>query len=128
MLFVLMGIDRPGDGAEVRRRNRAAHLQFVVENEDKFRYGGALLDDTGRMIGSLMMVELGDRAALDRFLTEEPYSRAGLLSPIRSCRRGGWCRSRSPDFSPPSSRARKRGQADSRFSVGQSFRISRAAL
>jgi len=81
MLFVLMGIDRPGDGAEVRRRNRAAHLQFVVENEDKFRYGGALLDEGGRMVGSLMMVELGDRAALDRFLAEEPYSRAGLFEP-----------------------------------------------
>jgi uncharacterized protein len=83
MLFVLTGFDRPGDGAQIRRQNRAAHLQFVVENEDKFRYGGALLDDGGKMIGSLMMVELRDRAALDRFLAEEPYSRAGLFDPYR---------------------------------------------
>ncbi len=81
MLFVLMGFDRPADGAQVRRQNRAAHLQFVVENEDKFRYGGALLDDGGNMVGSLMMVELRDQAALDRFLREEPYSRAGLFEP-----------------------------------------------
>ncbi|HEX3498691.1 MAG TPA: YciI family protein [Stellaceae bacterium] len=81
MLFVLMGMDRPGDGAEVRRRNRAAHLQFVVENEDKFRYGGALLDDNQKMVGSLMMVELPDRQALDAFLKAEPYSRAGLFEP-----------------------------------------------
>jgi uncharacterized protein YciI len=81
MLFVLMGLDRQGDGAEVRRQNRAAHLQFVVENEDKFRYGGALLDDNQKMIGSLMMVELPDRAALDHFLKTEPYSRAGLFEP-----------------------------------------------
>jgi len=81
MLFVLMGLDRPGDGAEVRRQNRADHLQFVVENEDKFRYGGALLDDNQKMVGSLMMVELPDRAALDEFLKTEPYSRAGLFEP-----------------------------------------------
>ena len=81
MLFVLMGMDRPGDGAEVRRRNRAAHLQFVVENESKFRYGGALLDDDQKMVGSLMMVELPDRRALDEFLKTEPYSRAGLFDP-----------------------------------------------
>jgi hypothetical protein len=81
MLFVLMGYDRPGDGAEVRRRSRAAHLRFVVENESVFRYGGALLDDGGRMVGSLMMVELPDRNALDRFLKEEPYSQAGLFAP-----------------------------------------------
>jgi uncharacterized protein YciI len=81
MLFVLMGLDRKGDGAEIRRQNRAAHLQFVVENEDKFRYGGALLDDAQKMVGSLMMVELPDRQALEEFLKTEPYSRAGLFEP-----------------------------------------------
>jgi uncharacterized protein YciI len=47
-----------------------------------FRYGGALLDDDGRMVGSLMMLELADREALDRFLKEGPYSRAGLFDPL----------------------------------------------
>ncbi len=88
MLFVLMGFDRPGDGSEVRRANRLAHLRYVVENETIFRYGGALLDDDAKMVGSLMMVELPDRAALDRFLQEEPYSRARLFDPyiIRATR------------------------------------------
>lgn len=40
-------------GPEIRRKTRAAHLQFVAENEGMFRYGGALLEEQGRMIGSL---------------------------------------------------------------------------
>lgn len=81
MLFVLLGMDRPGDGAAIRAATRAAHLRFVSENMDKFRYGGALLDDSGKMVGSLMMVELPDRQALQQFLQTEPYSRSGLYDP-----------------------------------------------
>ena len=40
-----------------------------------------MLDDDQKMVGSLMMVELPDRAALDEFLRAEPYSRAGLFEP-----------------------------------------------
>lgn len=47
-----------------------------------FRYGGALLDESGRMIGSLMLLDLPDRAALDRCLAEDPYTRAGLYDPL----------------------------------------------
>jgi len=82
MLFVLFGLDRQEGGAAIRRRERAAHLRFVIENEGVFRYGGALLDESGRMMGSLMLVELPDRAALGRFLAAEPYSRAGLFDPL----------------------------------------------
>lgn len=81
MLFVLCGMDKPGVGAQLRRENRAAHLEFVTRNPGVVRTGGALLDDDGAMAGSLMLVELPDRAALDRFLAEEPYSKAGLFEP-----------------------------------------------
>ncbi len=81
MLFVLYGVDRPGDGADVRRANRTAHLQYVVDNTEIFRYASALLDHEEKMVGSLMMIELPDRDALARFLAEEPYSPAGLFEP-----------------------------------------------
>lgn len=81
MLFALFGFDKPGVGAEIRRANRAAHLEFVARDPSIFRYGGALLDESGKMVGSLMLVELPDRAALERFLAEEPYSKAGLFDP-----------------------------------------------
>ena len=43
MLFVIHGQDRPGDGAALRHRVRAAHLRFVLANAGVFRYGGPLL-------------------------------------------------------------------------------------
>jgi len=67
MLFVLIGFDRKDGGADIRRRTRADHLRFVMQNEHVFRYGGALLGDDGKMVGSLMMVELPDRRAARSF-------------------------------------------------------------
>lgn len=40
--------------------------------------GGPLEDDTGRMIGSLLVVEAADRAAAERFFDEDPYAQALL--------------------------------------------------
>ena len=82
MLFVVMGFDRPSDGAEVRRANRAAHLRFLQEHVSTFRYGGALLGEGGKMVGSLMMLDLPDRAALRQFLEGEPYCLARLFEPL----------------------------------------------
>ena len=82
MLFVIHGHDRPGDGAALRRRIRGAHLRFVVAHPGVFRYGGPLLDEQGQTIGSLMLVDLPDRRALDRFLQEEPYCANGLFAPL----------------------------------------------
>jgi uncharacterized protein len=82
MLFVIHGHDRPGDGAALRRRIRANHLRFVLAHPGVLRYGGPLLSESGETIGSLMLVDLPDRKALDRFLAEEPYCRNGLFAPL----------------------------------------------
>ena len=82
MLFVVFGLDRPGDGAALRRRTRGAHLRFVTDHPGIIRNGGALLAEDGTMAGSLMIVDVPDRAALDRFLAEEPYCQSGLYQPF----------------------------------------------
>ena len=82
MLFVVFGLDRPGDGAKLRRQTRGRHLQFVTDHPGVIRNGGALLAEDGTMAGSLMIVDVPDRAALERFLTEEPYCRSGLYQPF----------------------------------------------
>ena len=44
--------------------------------------GGAILDDTGAMIGSATIVEFPDRAALDAWLARDPYVTGGVWQKI----------------------------------------------
>jgi len=81
-MFVIHGHDRAGDGADLRRRSRAAHLRYVLDDPGILRFGGPLLGEDGPTVGSLTLVDLPDRAALDRFLREEPYCRGGLFDPL----------------------------------------------
>ena len=40
--------------------------------------GGAMLDDSGKMIGSVMVFDFPDRAQLDVWLKSDPYSTGGV--------------------------------------------------
>jgi uncharacterized protein len=82
MLFVVCCLDKPLGGAEIRHRVRRDHLQFVVEHQQAFRYGGPLLSESGQTVGSLMILEATDRAALDRLLEIEPYCKSGLFEAV----------------------------------------------
>ncbi|MEK7794176.1 MAG: YciI family protein [Candidatus Hydrogenedentota bacterium] len=77
MYFFIQHVDRP-NSLELRKATREAHLAYAA----KFNLlvGGATLDDeTGSMDGSVIIVDLPDRAALDTFIAEDPYTRAGLF-------------------------------------------------
>jgi uncharacterized protein YciI len=54
---------------------REQHLKSVETNyrEGKHLYGAAILDDSGKMIGSMMVVEYATREELDQWLEVEPY-------------------------------------------------------
>jgi uncharacterized protein YciI len=77
-MYVLFCLDNPVTGPAIRREIRALHLQYVVDHPDIFHYGGPLQDEAGATVGSIMILNLPDRAALDKFLAEEPYSRSKL--------------------------------------------------
>ncbi len=74
MQFVIIGRDGK-DALEKRMRVRASHL----ENSAKVKeYGsivcaGGLLDDEGKMIGSVMIMDFASEELLDRYLASEPY-------------------------------------------------------
>ena len=69
MPFVVIGKDKAGDH---RQRARADHLDFVAARQSLIIYAGPLLEE-GRMIGSLFVFDLPDRAALDAYLKDDPY-------------------------------------------------------
>jgi uncharacterized protein YciI len=79
MYFVVIGKDPPG-GAP-RSAQRPAHLEFVEGKQDVIVYGGPLLED-GQMVGSLFVLDLADRAALDSYMAEDPYFTPGIFETI----------------------------------------------
>lgn len=76
-LFVLTCIDKP-DALEVRMGAREAHLAYVRERIAQVKVGGPLLDDSGNMAGSLLILDVPDRAAAETFNRDDPYTLAGL--------------------------------------------------
>lgn len=76
MQFIVMGYDGT-DGEALARRMAArdAHLARTQQSrvEGKCLYAAALLDDAEKMIGSMMILDVADRAELDAWLADEPY-------------------------------------------------------
>ena len=82
MQYAFYGLDKPG-GIEVRKANRDAHVAHLRQHIDNIVVAGPLLSDDGAsMIGSLIVVDFADRAALDAFLAADPYAKAGLFQSV----------------------------------------------
>jgi len=81
MLFILQCLDRAGSQA-LRSRARVPHLEFVATHADVFRFGGPLIGDDGCVLGSLMILELPDHAALARHMAADPFFGAGLFQVV----------------------------------------------
>lgn len=76
MQFLLIAYDGTDAGALDRRmKSRPGHLEkiAVIKKAGQFLCGGAILNDAGQMIGSMILYEAEDRASLDKLLEKEPY-------------------------------------------------------
>lgn len=83
MPFIFEGFDRKPDGPSIRQANRDAHLAYLERYEKQVLFAGPILDeDREAMIGSLLILDLPDEAAMDAFLAEEPYRQAGLFEAV----------------------------------------------
>ena len=78
MLFALICTDRPG-GLDLRLATRSQHLAFLETYQSKLAHAGALLDLDGRPCGSLLVIDVGDRAEAEGFAASDPYAKAGLF-------------------------------------------------
>jgi hypothetical protein len=72
-------LDKPGSAA-LRTANRPAHLAHLEAHAPHIIAAGPLLSEDGQsMIGSLLLMEFPDRAAVEKFAAEDPYAKAGLF-------------------------------------------------
>lgn len=92
MLYIIYQEDRP-DGAEIRAAAREAHFAYLDKHADILVLGGALLaDENATRTGSVLIVNVPNRAAADAFSENEPFRKAGLFSSVKvsRMRRGQW--------------------------------------
>ena len=85
MQFLLLAYDGTDEGALTRRMSvRQEHLDkiAIMKKTGEFITGGAILDDDGKMVGSMVLYEFPDRAALDERLKEEPYLTMGVWNQV----------------------------------------------
>ena len=80
MRIVLVARDKPGALA-TRKANREAHLAYVKET-GVVEQAGALLDEAGEMCGSLLILDLPDLNAAQRWADDDPYARPGLFESV----------------------------------------------
>ena len=88
MLFCIIGIDKP-NALELRMANRDAHLTYWGET-GTVKIGGPFTSDDGeRLEGSMLVIDVPDRAAAQKLADEDPYVKAGLFI-TRECRAWKW--------------------------------------
>ena len=76
MQYIVIAYDGADEKVIERRLAvREQHLKGVEENIKAGRqiYGGAILDDNGKMVGTMMVMDFDKREELDKWLEIEPY-------------------------------------------------------
>ena len=79
--FVLYCVDKPAS-LELRLANREAHLAYIGALADQIPFAGPMLNDEGEMAGSLIVIEVEDRAAAEAVSAGDPYRKAGLFERV----------------------------------------------
>ena len=81
MLFVLVCTDRP-NRLDLRLATRPAHVAYLADFQSKLAYAGALLGADDKPAGSLLMIDLADRAEAEAFAAGDPYAKADLFESV----------------------------------------------
>ena len=72
MQFIVKAYDG-ADKLERRVAVRSRHLENMSQVRGKVICAGGLLDNDGKMKGSVLIMDFGSRALLDEYLNSEPY-------------------------------------------------------
>lgn len=81
MQFIVKAYDGP-NMLEKRMEVRPRHLEGMKALGKQIICAGGLLDEEGRMKGSALVMEFENRAALDAYISSEPYVVEGVWQKI----------------------------------------------
>ena len=80
MLIALIARDKPR-ALQTRLDTREAHVAYLKET-GVVSQAGPLLDETGGMIGSLVILDVADMDAAREWAGNDPYAKAGLFESV----------------------------------------------
>jgi uncharacterized protein YciI len=82
MPYAIQTVDKP-NSAELRAATRPAHLEYLTANQHKLLAAGAVINDDGTGgHGGILLVDTDDRAEAERFIAEDPFTKAGLFQSV----------------------------------------------
>jgi uncharacterized protein len=81
MHFAIACTDKPG-ALPLRQANRPDHLAYLEEAGASLCLAGPLLDAEGQPKGSLLVLDVTDRAAAEAFAANDPYAKAGVFADV----------------------------------------------
>ena len=79
-LYAIICKDKPG-ALETRLATRPKHLAYLAESRI-LKLAGALLDDDGNPVGSILIVEAEDKAAAQAQADNDPFTAAGVFESV----------------------------------------------
>lgn len=83
MFFALICRDKPG-ALQVRMDARPDHVAYLkgLDEKGQLKAAGPLLDDDGNPCGSLIILDVADKAEAQAIADNDPYAHAGLFADV----------------------------------------------
>ncbi|UFH53075.1 YciI family protein [Spirosoma sp. KNUC1025] len=85
MRYVIHAYDyKDADALDRRMRARPDHFDYVrlLKQKGQFILGGALLSPDGKMIGSMLLLEMESQEHLQHYLQTDPYIVQGVWEKV----------------------------------------------
>src|SRR5688572_24368432 len=80
MLYTFYLLDKPGALAR-RQEMRPQHKAYLAGKAEQIAFAGPLLADDGKtMVGSLLVIDFPSREEAQRWIADEPFTRAGVYA------------------------------------------------
>jgi uncharacterized protein YciI len=82
MIYVFHLMDKPNQAA-VRQQIRPEHKAYLAQVADRMAFAGPLMDEQEQMMGSLLAIDFDSLDAAKQWLSQEPFTRAGVYGEVR---------------------------------------------